>query len=232
MMARTSSDVQSNLTAIRARMSVAARRVGRDPADVRLVAVTKSVDCDRIREVLAGGVLDLGENRVQEAEKKVAALGQSIRWHLVGHLQSNKARRAVYLFDLIHSVDSEALAVELSRRAEVAGRRVGCLLQVNVAREPTKFGVEPEQAPVLGRRVAALPGLRLTGLMTIAPLAADPEASRPVFRRLRELSAEIGAELGWERPELSMGMSQDFEVAIEEGATLVRVGSLLFGPRA
>lgn len=231
MMARTSSDFQENLAAIRTRIAAAARRAGRDPSAVRLVAVTKSVAEDRIREALAGGVLDLGENRVQEAERKSAALGQDIRWHLIGHLQSNKARRAVELFDLIHSVHSEALAVELSRRAEAAGRCVECLLQVNIARETTKFGVQPEQAAALCQRAAALSGLRLVGLMTIAPLAADPEASRAVFRQLREMAAKIGAELGWERPELSMGMSQDFEVAVEEGATLVRVGSLLFGPR-
>ena len=212
-------------------MRAAAQRTGRPAEAVRLVAVTKGVAPERIREAMALGVLDFGENRIQEALLKIAALGPGPRWHLVGHLQRNKVRRAVDAFALIHSVDSLPLAEEIARRAEAVGQPVPVLLQVSVAAEPQKHGFAPDAVPPAARHVAALPAIRLRGLMTIAPLAADPEEVRPVFRRLRELRDVLRAE--WpELDELSMGMTDDFEVAIEEGATLIRVGRAIFGERA
>ncbi len=180
---------------------------------------------------MALGVVDFGENRIQEALPKIAALGPGPRWHLIGHLQRNKVRRAVEAFTLIHSVDSLPLAEAIARRAEGSGAPAPVLLQVNVAAEPQKRGFAPEALPEVARRVAALPAIRLRGLMTIAPLVENAEDVRPVFRRLRELRDALAAE--WPAgDELSMGMSDDFEVAVEEGATLIRVGRAIFGERA
>lgn len=211
-------------------MRAAADRSGRRIEDVRLVAVTKGVDPERIGEALALGIVDLGENRIQEALPKIAALGPAPRWHLVGHLQRNKVGRAIEVFALIHSVDSVRLAEEIARRAGVLGRDIPVLLQVNVAGEPGKHGFAPEEVRDAARRIAGSPGVRVRGLMTIAPLADDPETVRPMFRRLRRLSEEVRAEVS-DADELSMGMSQDYEVAIEEGATLIRVGRAIFGGR-
>ncbi len=211
-------------------MRAAADRSGRRIEDVRLVAVTKGVDPERIREALALGIVDLGENRIQEALPKIAALGPAPRWHLVGHLQRNKVGRAIEVFALIHSVDSVRLAEEIARRAGVLGRDIPVLLQVNVAGEPGKHGFAPEEVRDAAPRIAGSPGVRVRGLMTIAPLADDPETVRPMFRRLRRLSEEVRAEVS-DADELSMGMSQDYEVAIEEGATLIRVGRAIFGGR-
>lgn len=223
-------DLTSRLAAVQARMRAAADRSGRRIEDVRLVAVTKGVDPERIREALALGIVDLGENRIQEALPKIAALGPAPRWHLVGHLQRNKVGRAIEVFALIHSVDSVRLAEEIARRAGVLGRDIPVLLQVNVAGEPGKHGFAPEEVRDAARRIAGSPGVRVRGLMTIAPLADDPETVRPMFRRLRRLSEEVRAEVS-DADELSMGMSQDYEVAIEEGATLIRVGRAIFGGR-
>jgi pyridoxal phosphate enzyme (YggS family) len=223
-------DLRSRLAAVQARMRAAADRSGRRIEDVRLVAVTKGVDPERIREALALEIVDLGENRIQEALPKIAALGPAPRWHLVGHLQRNKVGRAIEVFALIHSVDSVRLAEEIARRAGVLGRDIPVLLQVNVAGEPGKHGFAPEEVRDAARRIAGSPGVRVRGLMTIAPLADDPETVRPMFRRLRRLSEEVRAEVS-DADELSMGMSQDYEVAIEEGATLIRVGRAIFGGR-
>lgn len=218
-------DVAAALAAVRARIASAAARSGRRPGDITLVAVGKGVGADRIREALAAGVTDLGESRVQEAGPKIEALGRGPRWHLVGHLQRNKAARAGSLFDVIHSVDSARLLEELDARA---ARPLDVLLQVNVAREPQKSGVSPEALPELVRGAAALRRVRVVGLMTIAPLGADPARVRAVFRRLRELRAEAGRLLGAPLRHLSMGMSDDFELAVEEGATMVRIGRAIF----
>lgn len=223
-------DLTSRLAAVQARMRAAAERSGRRIEDVRLVAVTKGVDPERIREALALGIVDLGENRIQEALPKIAALGSAPRWHLVGHLQRNKVGRAIEAFALIHSVDSVRLAEEIARRAGVLGVDIPVLLQVNVAGEPGKHGFAPDEVRDAARRIAGSPGVGLRGLMTIAPLADDPETARPMFRRLRCLSEEVRAEV-FDADELSMGMSQDYEVAIEEGATLIRVGRAIFGGR-
>ncbi len=223
-------DLAQRLAAVRERMQAAARRAGRAADSIRLVAVTKGVTAARIREAMALGILDFGENRIQEALPKIAALGPGPRWHLVGHLQRNKVRRAVEAFALIHSLDSLPLAEAIARRGEAAGRQVEVLLQVNVAGEPRKHGFAPEEVPEAVRRIKALPALSLRGLMTIAPLSTDAQMVRPVFRRLRELRDALRVQ--WpEVDELSMGMSEDFEVAIEEGATLVRVGRAIFGER-
>ena len=224
-------DLTTNLVEVRARIAAAAGRGGRRADDVLLVAVTKTVDAARVREAAALGLRTFGENRVQEARDKVAAV-PGVSWHLIGSLQRNKAKEAVRLFQVIESVDSEALAEELSRRAGPQERAVDVLIQVNVAREPQKHGASPEEAAAVVRRTAALPGLRVRGLMTIAPAASDPDEVRPVFRALRELRENLQRSTGIQLPELSMGMSDDFEVAIEEGATMVRVGRAIFADRS
>ena len=223
------SEVAGEVARVRDRIAAAAGRAGRRPEEVTLVAVTKGVDLARIREAVAAGVTDVGESRVQEAAPKVAALRAAVRWHLVGHLQRNKAGLAAGLFSVIHSLDTVRLAEDLSRHAP---QPVDALLQVNVAGEPQKFGVAPEGLAVVLRNTGQLPRLRVIGLMTIAPLHPDPEHARPIFRRLRTLRDEAAKVLGTALPHLSMGMSDDFEVAIEEGATLVRVGRAIFTPAA
>jgi pyridoxal phosphate enzyme (YggS family) len=223
-------DLATNVAHVRARIAAAVDRGGRRPEEVALVAVSKTVDAARIREAVAVGLRVFGENRVQEAREKIPAV-PGASWHLIGSLQRNKAKEAVRLFQMIESVDSEDLADELSRRAVQQERTLDVLIQVNVAREPQKHGAAPEETASLMRRVADLPGLRLRGLMTIAPLVANPDEARPVFRALRELRDRIERETSISLAELSMGMSDDFEVAIEEGATMVRVGRAIFGDR-
>ncbi|MFQ5896927.1 MAG: YggS family pyridoxal phosphate-dependent enzyme [Candidatus Methylomirabilia bacterium] len=218
-------DVAANLRAVEARIDRAARRVGREPEEVLLVAVSKAVDVERIRQALAAGVRAVGENRVQEAKAKIAHLGRPVPWHLVGTLQTNKVREAVRLFDLIHSVDRLELARELDRRAQAEGKVIDALVQVNVAGEETKAGFAPDELKPALEAVGALPGLRVLGLMTMPPPVEDPEAARPWFRQLRELRDQAGLT------HLSMGMTGEFEVAVEEGATMVRVGTAIFGPR-
>jgi pyridoxal phosphate enzyme (YggS family) len=213
-------------------MAAACARSGRPSDAVRLVAVTKTVPAEHVREVLALGVRDLGENRVQEAEGKIAALGRAAaRWHLVGHLQANKAARAVALFDVFHGLDNERLAERLSRLALAAGARMPVLVEVNVAGEASKFGIAPEALDPLLRAAARQPGLEVQGLMTVGPQVARPQDARPGFAALRALRDGAERRLGMRLPELSMGMSDDFEVAIEEGSTLVRIGRALFGER-
>lgn len=227
-------EISRNLARVRERIAAAARRAGRNPDEVTLVAVTKGVGLDRVLEAVACGVTHIGENRVQEAAAKFPHLPPGVVRHMVGHLQRNKAKMAVRLFDLIHSLDSLRLAEELNRRALEAGRVMDVLVQVNVSGEPTKYGVSPEEVEALVENMASLPGLRLRGLMTIAPIVEDPEQARPYFRRLRQLGDVIrsaATDLKLERLELSMGMTDDFEVAVEEGATIVRIGRAIFGPR-
>jgi hypothetical protein len=197
---------------------------------VTIVAVTKGFGVEAVRAALAAGLPDIGENRVQEALDKMADVGDAgsgARWHLIGHLQRNKAKLVPGRFALVHSVDSLALAEELSRRA---GDPVGVLLQVNVAREPQKSGCAPDEAPALARRIAEFAGLRLEGLMTMAPFTDDVDVQRRTFRDLRALRDTIKEEGLW-LPTLSMGMSADYGTAVEEGATVIRLGTVLFGPR-
>jgi pyridoxal phosphate enzyme (YggS family) len=235
-------EVKRNLNAVLERMVAAARRAGRDPSLVRLVAVTKTFPPERILAAYQAGVRDIGENRIEEARDKVstvtAQVGTSdpIRWHLIGHLQRRKAREAVQLFDLIQSVDSVKLAQTLDRHAEALGKQMAILLQVNVARDPHKFGFLAEPRSEFLNAVAQISGLghlRVQGLMTIGPLVASAEQARPFFRGLRELRDEVAQhhpEAVWR--ELSMGMTDDFTVAIAEGATIVRIGRAIFGERS
>jgi pyridoxal phosphate enzyme (YggS family) len=225
--------VTANLKTVMDRIAAAAKRAGRDTASIRLVTVTKTVDHDRIREAVAAGVAILGENRVQEAKEKIEALGGIAGWHLIGHLQTNKAKYAVKLFDLIHSVDNIELARELDKQAAKAGKVQDILIEVNIAGEEQKAGVTAHDAAALAREIALLKNLSVRGLMTMPPYSEDPEASRPYYRKLRELADTISKENipDASMRELSMGMSGDFEVAVEEGATLVRVGTAIFGAR-
>jgi pyridoxal phosphate enzyme (YggS family) len=223
--------IAQNLEQVRAAIAAAAHKAGRDPADVRLVAVSKTVDLERIRAAIAAGQDLFGENYLQEAKAKIDALGGQVSWHLVGHLQSKKAKGAVALFDLIHSVDRVKLARALEAAAARLGKIQDILVQVNQGGEETKSGVAPAAAPELLREVACLPHLRVLGLMTMPPWFSDPEAVRPYFRDLRELRERLRDQRGLPLPELSMGMSDDYAVAVEEGATLVRVGTAIFGRR-
>lgn len=218
-------DVRGNLRLVRDRISAACLGANRDPAGVTLIAITKNVAPGPILEAFGEGVRHFGENRVQEAALKLPQLGAvatSATWHMVGHLQSNKAKRALELFHCIDSVDSVRLAGLLNSHAL---RKTPVLLQINVAGESTKEGLPVENAADAANQIRAMGNLELRGLMTIAPLTADPEEVRPVFRRLRELRDSLGL------PELSMGMSDDFEAAIQEGATMVRIGRGIFGGR-
>ncbi|MGE5552735.1 MAG: YggS family pyridoxal phosphate-dependent enzyme [Betaproteobacteria bacterium] len=224
-----------NLAGVRQRIAEAAGRAGRDPEMVRLVAVTKGQALDDLRTILAAGVADLGENRVQELTAKAGALvGAPLapRWHMIGYLQRNKVKALLPWCRIIHSIDRLALGEELARRAE-GGPPVEVLVEVNVAGEESKAGVRPAEAEELVRRLAKLPALRVRGLMTVAPASPEAERNRPIFRELRRLLERLNAlQLpGAELAELSMGMSQDYEVAVEEGATLVRIGTAIFGPR-
>jgi len=227
------SDVTENIKIVREKIAEAALRAGRDPSEVRLMGVTKTVDDDRIMESIRAGIDIIGENYVQEAKRKIEKMGRSLPWHLIGHLQTNKAKYAVKLFDMVHSVDRISLAQELSRRTAMIDAEMKILVEVNVSGEESKDGIAPELAIDLVREAAKLPGLKIKGLMTMAPWFDDQEDARPYFRRLRELKDAIGeAKIsGVEMAELSMGMSGDYEVAVEEGATIVRVGTKIFGSR-
>jgi pyridoxal phosphate enzyme (YggS family) len=226
--------IPDRLTEIRDRMAAAARSAGRDPASVRLIAVSKTFPIDAVREAYQAGQRDFGENRVQEALQKISSSADLlIRWHLLGHLQTNKARKAGPAFAVIQSVDSVDLLEKLDRAAEESGQSPELLIQVDLAGETTKFGVAPTEVPRLFVAAAAARAARVTGLMTLPPVPETPEDARPFFRRLRDLRDEWLAA-GVPAPmllELSMGMSGDFEVAIQEGATMVRVGSAIFGSR-
>jgi hypothetical protein len=234
-------DVRSRIETVRQRITAACERAGRDPAEVTLVAVTKTVAPAAIKAAYLAGVKCFGENRVQEAAAKISPsflqeLGDERarpQWHLVGHLQTNKAKKALELFEVIQSVDSLRLAQALQQHAAARQTNVEVFIEVNASGEPAKFGVPPDQASALATAVAALPNLQLTGLMTIGALTNDAEKIRGCFRRLRGLRAEIAAGLpGVQLRHLSMGMTDDFELAIEEGSTMVRIGRAIFGERA
>jgi pyridoxal phosphate enzyme (YggS family) len=220
---------------VKAQISVAAEKCGRNPAEITLVAISKTHPADLVKDLIELGATDLGENRVQEAEWKIPEVGQErARWHLVGHLQANKARRALNLFDVIHSLDSTDLARRLDRLCVEVGREsVPLLIQVDLGQEETKTGVDERELPQLVETVQQLQRLELIGLMTLPPFFEDPKQARPYFRRLRELRDELAVKgaFGDRAGEWSMGMTHDFAVAIEEGATMVRIGTAIFGER-
>lgn len=222
--------IADNLVHIQNRIRIAAAKAGRNPDEIQLVAVTKYTSVDRINEAMGCGVTDIGENRVQDAHAKMLLISGPVKKHLIGSLQTNKAKTAVELFDLIHSVDRPALVAALHRSAKALSRQVEILIQVNVSGESTKHGAAPEDVDALLKHVLMHPGLIPAGLMTIAPMTDDPETCRPVFRCLRELFVHLKQthQLGEAWQYLSMGMSQDFEVAIEEGANLIRIGTAIF----
>ncbi len=225
--------IAENLKTVQDRIASAAKRTGREPSSIKLVVVTKTIDAGRIREAVTAGANVLGENRVQEARDKIEQLGQIASWHLIGALQANKAKYAVKLFDLIHSVDSLELAKEIDRQASKIGKVQNVLIEVNIAGEESKTGVAAKDAAALVREAATLKNISVKGLMTMPPFSDNPEDSRPYFKKLRELAASIAnvSVPGVSMKELSMGMSGDFEVAVEEGATMVRVGTAIFGKR-
>lgn len=228
-----------NISTVYKRMSHAAMRAGRDPEEVKLIAVTKTVSVEQIREAMDAGLRIFGENRVQEAKAKIEELARlstanfrlpTMEWHLIGHLQRNKAKYAVQLFDLIHSVDSVELAREISKHSEKIGKVQRVLVEVKLSPEETKHGVDRRNLMPVLAEVASTKYLLLRGLMAIPPFSENPEDARRYFKALKELR-DAAQDCGIPLPELSMGMSHDFEVAIEEGATMVRIGTAIFGER-
>jgi pyridoxal phosphate enzyme (YggS family) len=228
----SSTDIGRNIAEVTNRIAQAARKVRRDVEEVTLVTVTKTIDVERVQVAYEHGIRHFGENRVQEAVGKIGQLDIPATWHMIGHLQTNKAKDAVRLFDVIQSIDSVHVARAVSRHAQAASKLIPILLEVNTSGEPQKYGFRPEEVANAAREVALLPSLRIEGLMTVAPLVTEPEEARPFFRKLRELRDQLKTSLpniNWQH--LSMGMTDDFEVAIEEGATLVRIGRAIFGER-
>jgi pyridoxal phosphate enzyme (YggS family) len=225
--------IADNVRAVRDRMAEAAERALRDPSDVTLVAVTKTVEPPAIAEAIEAGVTVIGENRIQEAESKFDADLPPVEKHLVGHLQRNKAKKALRLFDMLESLDSLRLARELSTLCQAADSSIDLLVEVNTSGEESKYGLEPDEVLRAVEEISEMPGLRIRGLMTVGAFLPDPEDVRPCFRRLRELRDRIEEAVipGVAMDHLSMGMTNDFEVAIEEGATIVRVGRAIFGER-
>ncbi len=226
--------ITGQIAAVRKRIEEAAARAGRSAASIRLLAVSKTVPPERIRQAILAGQTLFGENYVQEAREKIPAIGRDVEWHMIGHLQTNKAKYVVQLFDWIHSVDRLDLARELDRRAGQHNRKLNILLEVNISGEESKSGVEASGTIDLVRQIALLPNLRIRGLMTMPPFTDDCEASRPYFAALRNLRDVIASAAidGVSMTELSMGTTDDFDVAVEEGATIVRVGRAIFGERA
>ncbi|MGH7686943.1 MAG: YggS family pyridoxal phosphate-dependent enzyme [Candidatus Dormibacteria bacterium] len=220
------------LAAVRERIARAAETAGRDPSSVLLIAVTKGATADRVDAAIAAGATDLGENRVQEAESKRAQLGGAARWHLIGHLQTNKAQRAASLFDMVQSVDSTRVAVALAAGLAAGREPLDVLIEVDLTAIAGRTGAPEAAVAELAHEIAQRVALRLRGLMTIAAPATDPRDAASTFRRLRSLRDDLEQRLGTALPELSMGMSDDFEVAIAEGATMVRLGRAVFGERA
>ena len=227
--------LRERLADVHARVATAAHRAGRDITEIKLVAVSKTHQWEVVQAGIAAGITDFGENRVQEAEEKIAQLGRAAaRWHLIGHLQSNKAARAVQLFDCIHSLDSTDLATRLNRLCVEAGRyALEVLIQIDLGGETTKTGIDPRKVPELLDTLNDCPHLRLIGLMTLPPFFENPDCARPYFKTLRGLRDKLQDQnhFGDRRGELSMGMTHDFEIAIEEGATMVRIGTAIFGER-
>lgn len=226
------SSVAENLERVREQVAEAAAKVGRAVDEIQLVAITKTHAAERVREAIEAGQTLFGESRVQEARAKIPLLPASLRWHFVGHLQKNKIRHALPLFEVFHSIDSLALAHEMNRIADEDGMHPRVLLEINVSGEGSKFGFKPETVRAEMESLLALPRLSIEGLMTIPPLAENAEASRQFFAQLREFRDALEKEFDLKLPQLSMGMTTDFTVATEEGATLVRVGTAIFGERS
>lgn len=225
--------LKENLENIKKRIADAALRTGRKPEDIGLVAVTKTVDVERIKKIIEYGVENIGENRVQELCDKYGSIGNQCKWHLIGHLQTNKVKYIIDKVSLIHSLDSIELAREIQKRAHNANRIINVLVQVNVSGEESKYGLAVEQVENFIREISTFENIRVKGLMTIAPYVENPEDTRPVFRGLKKIFIDISKKNidNIDMEYLSMGMSNDFEVAIEEGANLVRIGTALFGKR-
>lgn len=224
-------DLAANLNSVRERIAAACDRSGRDPAGVSLLAVTKGHPPETVCAAADLGLTLFGESKVQEAKAKIPLCPGKLCWQLIGHLQTNKCRDAITLFEMIQSVDSLHLAQEIQRRAEQAAKTMPILLEVNIAGEASKFGYPPHKLLEEVKAIHALRRLEIHGLMTIAPWTEEPEKARPLFKQLHDLKSECEQVIGAPLPHLSMGMSGDYEVAIEEGATIVRIGSALFGPR-
>lgn len=229
----TPEQVKANLQQVRERIAQAARRAGRDPSEIVLVGASKSVEVERIRAAIEAGLQHIGENYAQEAWAKYQQIGDAVTWHFIGRLQTNKAKLVVRFCRFVQSLDRFTLAEELDKRAKQVGRVIECLVEVNIGGEATKGGVPPEEVASFLRQVSGLTNLRVVGLMAMPPYFPDPEDVRPYFRAMAELFERLKREapLGVEMRYLSMGMSHDFEVAIEEGANMVRVGTAIFGPR-
>jgi pyridoxal phosphate enzyme (YggS family) len=223
--------IKNNLEIINEKIKKAALKVNRNPQEIKLVAVTKTATIEQIKEAISAGVEIIGENKVQEAKEKYQILTADIKWHLVGHLQTNKVKYAIEIFDFIHSVDSIKLAKEIDRRSLQFGMITNALVEVNVSGEETKYGIKPEEVEPFLKEISEFSRIKVRGLMTIAPIVEDKEKVRPYFRKLRELSEEIKSKKikNVKMDYLSMGMSEDFEVAIEEGANMVRIGRGIFG---
>lgn len=226
-------DIAANINAVRQKIAVAAAKSQRAPDSIKLLAVTKTVSPLYIGKAIDAGILMFGENYVREAKEKIAVIEKNVRWHMIGHLQTNKAKYAVRLFDYIHSVDRIDLARELDKKAGTTGRKINILVEVNVSGEKTKDGIPADEAVNLIKNISPSENLSVRGLMTMAPFLANPEDARPYFSALRNLRDNITREgiTGIHMEELSMGMTDDFEVAIEEGATIVRIGRAIFGKR-
>ena len=224
-------DLPANWNAVKRHIQAACTRAGRDPEAIALVAVSKGQPPELVCAAAELGQMLFGENRVQEAKAKIPRCPSRLRWHMIGHLQSNKCRDAIHLFETIESVDSLTLAQEINKWAEKEARTMAVLLEINLAGDSRKFGFSPDQLLAELKQINALPKIELHGLMTMAPWTPEPEKVRPIFRQLRELKVQCEEALGAPLPHLSMGMSNDFQIAIEEGATIVRIGSALFGPR-
>ncbi len=222
--------IKDNVDKLRMQIESAATRTERNPDEITIVAVSKEFPVERIEEAIACGIRIIGENRVQEAGRKYSAIGDRVNWHMVGHLQTNKVKEALKIFDMVQSLDSLRLAEEIEKRA---GKPIDCLIEVNTSKEPTKFGISPNQVFDFYESITKFKKIDVQGLMTIGPGWAieDPEASRPCFRMLRDLRDEMSQEFDRPFPILSMGMTADFEVAIAEGSTMIRVGTAIFGPR-
>lgn len=224
--------VANRLDRVRARVTAAALRAERDPRDVRLIAVSKGMPAARVDAAIEAGVEDIGENRIQEAADKQRVVRNAARWHLIGHVQTNKAARAAALFDFVHSVDSRRVADALSMHRPPGRDPIGVLLEVELTGLPTRYGVAESDVESVVQQLVNVPAIHLMGLMTIAPYSDDPEDARASFIRLRHIREHMEHATGWALPELSMGMTNDFEVAIEEGATMVRIGRAIFGERS
>jgi PLP dependent protein len=222
------SDITGNLRMVRQRIAEAARKSGRKPEDITLVAVTKKFGVDEIREAIAAGATDIGENYVQEAADKWSEVGPAARWHFIGHLQRNKVKMAVEIFDVVQSVDTLELAKELGKRACAGGKTIDAMIEVNISEESAKFGVSEQEVLALASQVSEIEGLRVRGLMGMAPFLDNAEDARPYFAGLKRVWDMLPQE---NRVWLSMGMSHDFEVAIEEGSNMVRIGTAIFGSR-